>query len=356
MSDYWIDVFSAGGGPSAPSSRLGAGPIRSALDWESTRKLDAVGSFSFSMPASDPKAALVRPRNVVWCYVVVETDDPDAPSYYPQMVLGSGVIEKITTDEGPPLTIRVSGPDLLGELSERTVGEMDILEKGWTSLAPIGGVAYGSVRYLYAGSTPPNQDEALTEAFDGNDVNSTASFGFFDDAFFYIGHDARFDRIRWMLGATKNTTADTTVDNLRGQYYAQDGQWKSLTITANGTSDPTTPPNFKILAKDGDVIFDRPLDWARIATAAEDSGNWFWTRWYRANAIGNNFNLTLAEVYVYADLPTKNGLNLIMAHAPAAWGVSGFPETLSEHYVRFDGESVIAALIALTEHGGQIPQ
>jgi len=346
----WIDVFAPGGGPAEAGSKLGSGPIRSALEWECTRKLDAVGSFSFSMPASDPKAALIRPRRVVWAYDIVDVDDPDSPSYLNLMVLGAGVIEKIDTEEGPPLLIRVSGSDLLGELAGRTVGELNILEQDWASLEPVGGVSRGAVRYLYAAYST---DDELTEAFDGSTGTSTSAVTFRDDAYIYIGYDARFDAIRWNLGATVNTTAVTATDNLLGQYYNELGSWASLTVTSNGTS-AAGAPNIRILEQDGDVVFTRPTDWAR-STPTESSGNWFWTRWYRANGVGNNFDVTITEITVYADLPTKNGVNLIMAHAPAAWGVSGYPDTQSEHYVRLDGESVINALITLTEHGGQIP-
>jgi hypothetical protein len=351
MSGHWIDVFSPGGGPDVPGSKLGSGPIRAALDWESQRQLDAVGSFSFTMPASDPKAALIRPRRVVYCYTVVDVDDPAAPSYSAILPLGSGIIEKIDTEEGPPLLLRVSGSDLLGELAGRTVGQLSVLKQDWASLAPVDGVSRGAVRYLYATSST---DDELTEAFDGSTGTSTSDVTFRDDAYIYIGYDARFDAIRWNLGATVNTTAVTATDNLLGQYYNELGSWASLTVTSNGTS-AAGAPNIRILEQDGDVVFTRPTDWAR-STPTENSGNWFWTRWYRANGVGNNFDVNLTEITVYADVPTKGGVNLIMAHAPTAWGVSGYPDTQSAHYVAFDGESVINALITLTEHGGQIPQ
>ena len=352
MTSFWIDVFSPGGGPTVAGTKLGSGPIRTALDWESQRRLDAVGSFSFTMPASDPKAALLQPRRVVWAYTMVDVDDPASPSYSPQLELGSGTIERIDTEEGPPLTLRVSGPDLLGELAARTVGELDVLEQDWVSLAPVDGVPHGAVRYLYDETTPPT-DDALTQAFDGNTGTTTSAVEFRDNAYIYIGYDARYSAIRWNLGTTVNTTADTVTDNLAGQYYNVLGSWAALTITSNGT-DNGTPPAFKILAKDGDVVFTRPDDWAR-STPTENSGNWFWTRWYRSGGVGNNFNLDLTEITVYGDVPTTNGVNLIMAYAPAAWQGT-YPATQSEHYMRLDGESVVGALIALTEHGGQVPQ
>lgn len=345
---FWIDVYAAGAGPEqSPETRLGSGPIATALDWACTSVLDGVGSFSFTMPADDPKAALIQNKRCVYCYSMVSESTTLSPTY--RRFEGAGVVDKITYEVGQPTLLRVSGPDLLGELMGRTVGELAVLEQDWASLAPVSGVPHGAVRYLYATTST---DSALTEAFDGNTGTSSSAVEFRDDAYIYIGYDARYSAIRWNLGATVNTTSVTATDNLSGQYYNELGSWASLTVTSNGTT-AAGAPNIKILAQDGDVVFTRPDDWAR-STPTENSGNWFWTRWYRATGVGNNFNLDLTEITVYGGVPTTNGVNLIMAYAPTAWAGT-YPQTIATHYAKFDGESVFNALLTLAEQGGQEP-
>jgi hypothetical protein len=348
MSSYWIDVFSPGGGPTVAGTKLGSGPIRTALDWESQRRLDAVGSFSFTMPASDPKAALLQPRRVVWAYTMVDVDDPASPIYSPQLELGSGTIEKIDTQEGPPLTLRVSGPDLLGELAARTVGELAVLEQDWVSLAPVDGVYYGMVRHI----GPIVGDKSLDVAYDGStaaatDVITISDYGETDAEALYIGYDARFDKANFALGTNVNAQATT----LLIQYYSEAAGWQTITPLTNTTIATGVP-----FAQDGEITWTRPTDWARYSPSDTSDESWFWIRISRTTAVGNNISVDIKEIEVYADVPTKNGVNLIMAHAPTAWGVSGYPDTQSDHYIWLDGESVINALITLTEHGGQIPQ
>ena len=142
MATFWVDVYSPGGGPDVFGTRLGAGPILSAVEWESTAKLDAAGSFSFTMPASDPKAALLRPQRVVWCYTFVDEV---------MVECGAGIVERITTQVGTPTLLRVRGPDLLAELAQRTVGQLRVMEMAWEGLD---GEGRGSVRRV-----PLNQND-----------------------------------------------------------------------------------------------------------------------------------------------------------------------------------------------------
>lgn len=332
MAQFWIDVYEPGGGPDNPSARVGSGPILTALQWSSTSRLDAAGEIAFSMPATDPKAELVLPRRVVWCYTY--TNDGTL------ITVGAGIVDKTETRVGDPTLMMVTGRDLLAELADRTVKKLKILAQDWTGLD--GG--HGMVRFIGPG-TPEGGDEDLTEAYDGNTGTSTDDITVTDygaaDAL-YIGYDAPFDSIDFDL----NTVNSTYTATLLVQYYSRANGWQALTVT------DTTADTGKPFAQDGRISFTRPTDWARCSPSYESDESWFWVRISRVTAVGNNITFSINEIKVYADLPTTDGVNLIMAHAPTAWqGV--YPQTIDEHYLEFDGESVLSALVTLAEQGGQ---
>ena len=93
MTEIWLDVTTAAG------TAYGAGPITTATEWTQRRVLDQAGEFSFSMPATDPQAALLENRRYVHCYGVVD----DAVTE-----LGSGIIDRIDTRVEDPTMLMVS--------------------------------------------------------------------------------------------------------------------------------------------------------------------------------------------------------------------------------------------------------
>jgi hypothetical protein len=325
---FWIDVYNPGAGPSTPGSRLGTGPITAALHWRSESKLDAAGQFTFEVPANAANVTLLQVRRVVWCW---------SPTASGLVFMGAGTIERIERRVGDPVTLRVSGPDLLAELAERTVGNLRVHERGWTLLNE----GKGSVRDL------SNVDEAdLPQAYDGNFGTWTTPFWIRDDRFLYIGYDARFDIIRLTF---QSPNIEDRSASLQYQYFTEEDGWTDI---PGGVVD-TTVVGDKPFKQNGTITFNRPADWAR-STPTRASGSWFWVRIRRVPGSGNNFRIALTEAEVYADMPTHDGLAQVMAHAPTAW-VSGvtFPATVSEKYLEFDGESVLQALVTLAEHGGQ---
>jgi len=183
----------------------------------------------------------------------------------------------------------------------------------------------------------------LPEAYDGNYGTATGLFWFRDDKWLYVGHDTRYSGIAYTI-ETPNNTEVTTLDY---QYYRNDNSWASLAGVADGTIVAGRP-----YAQNGAVTFDSPTDWART-TPTQASGSWFWTRFRRTPGVGNNFQISLYEVRVYAEIPTTDGVNMIMAYAPPTWVRAGYPATEAERYLVFDGQSVLAALIALCDQGGQ---
>ena len=325
LCELWIDIEDAEG------TKLGAGPIRTAYVWMAHPRLDNAGDFTFEMPAGDPKTALLVNKRVARCSTVIDGTVTE---------LGAGIIEDIgrmvsAAQAGP--VRRVRGGDLLSELGWRSVEELRICELGWTYLD----AGKGSVRRV------PNaigtDEEDLPEAYDGNPGTATDPFEMRDNWWLYIGHDARFNQVGIDLGTTNDDEATT----LQYQYFSSEQEWRDLEGISDGTIVSGRP-----FGQDGDIAFTRPADWERVAPT-EASGEWLWIRMRRTPEVGNNFTVTLAEVEVYADVPTLDGVNLIMAYAPDTWTTTGYPPTVAAKYLEFHGESVLAALRMLAEQGGQ---
>jgi hypothetical protein len=108
----WIDVEDSAG------VKLGDGPITSAIYWENTDRLDRAGAFRFSMPASDPRAALIQPKRVVRCWGMVGSTPTEQ---------GSGIIDKVTIRlEGNVVMLEIEGDNLARELVNRSVGFLGV--------------------------------------------------------------------------------------------------------------------------------------------------------------------------------------------------------------------------------------
>ncbi len=320
MGQIWIDIEDAAG------NKQGDGPITTALGWSNEPELDLAGRFSFSMPAADPRAALVTEKRIARCWLA----DADGVRE-----VGAGVIDLIDRDmwaQGGPV-LRVSGPDLLHELAYRSVGRLMIREQRWISLKGI-----GAVRYVRT-DVPGDWDRP--QAYDDNESTYTDVIVCDAQEWLYIGCDGRFDAMR-LVFHTRNYQACA----LQYQYYRSSG-WGDLDVT-DGTEVAGVP-----FRQDGDITWTRPADWERC-TPTGASGSWFWVR-VRATA-GDTDPFKLREVYVLADFPTTDGLAQIMAYAPPGWSldtVNGYGTTAGEAYMAFNGETVLAALGALAKDRGE---
>jgi hypothetical protein len=357
LFEFSIDIENATTG-----AKFGSGPITSATNWTHTPRLDGAGEFSFTMPASDEKSRSLANKRIARCYAILNGARTE---------LGAGIIDTIQTQVGSPTMLEVSGPDIMGELATRTVGNLIICEQGWVDLSDatkgmLGwfrtGVTWTTAGTAAAsGSYVTDENIAIPLAHDGSDVTYESIYLASDKTYFpeactylYVGHDARFDRIRVLFAG-----ADFANNNhlLYAQYYNGMG-WETLTIATDGTA--VGGYTFK---QDGDITFTRPTDWTRY-TAAYGGGDWFWVRLRVARTWPDDPSWTdyfkLAEVDVYADIPTRHGVNLIMSKAPATWTGSGwvltdadvYPLTASDKYLEFNGESVLEALLTLAEQGG----
>ncbi|NLE96408.1 MAG: hypothetical protein GX596_00250, partial [Propionibacterium sp.] len=335
----WIDVTNAAG------TRYGSGPIITATNWTQAAKLDAAGEFYFSMPASDPQAALLAQRRVVHCYEAVDGVATE---------IGAGVIAKVEVSPDAPTMLRVSGPDLLAELANRTIPSLTVCEQALTYLTENvdTGQWTGSVRWI-SNRYGTTFDVDLPEAHDaivdsGGEALTLWNEGDPNIEWLYVGCDARFDYVRATISDVylETNRAETT---LIVQYFNGDG-WSNVPDLVDGTS-ALEMGHYATMRQTGNITFTRPADWTRVEPT-EQAGSWFWVRMAVSPGEATD-EFVLREAAVYADVPTQDGVNQIMAYAPDTWTRTGYPETTSAKYLELAGESVLAALRALSEQGGQ---
>lgn len=104
------------------ASDVKQGTISTVQSWSNSAKLDRAGAFSFTMPSTDPNAALVVAKRVAKCYRIVGGT---------RQLVGAGVIDSksmtIETGKRSPSLI-VSGSDLLRELTNTSVGFLEITD------------------------------------------------------------------------------------------------------------------------------------------------------------------------------------------------------------------------------------
>lgn len=330
----WIEIEEADG------TKLGV--IATARRWQHHALVDKAGTISFEMPAGDPAAALLQGRRRARCYAVINGLIEEQ---------GGGIVDQINVAPGRPSMLRMSGPDLLGELGERSVMELAIKTKAWTYLTPdpATGAALGSVRWIQAWQKDGDKrtsDTSLANAFNGVLVESGANVQLehwgTSDRWLYVGHEQRYSRVRVTLNPANLNTKTTT---LWGQYWNGSG-WATLSGLSDGTAS-----GGKTLAQDGEWVYTEPADWQRN-TPTVVAGDWFWTR-YNVGDGTETDTVKIREIEVYADVPTTDGVNQVMALAPSTWTRSGYPATSSAAYVAFDGESVLTALRTLAAQTGQ---
>jgi hypothetical protein len=107
---FWVDITNSAG------VKYGDGPIITATSWHQTARVDQAGTFSFSMPANDPRAALVSAKRYAHVYTRVNGTVTE---------VGAGIIDKVTINSASNGNmLEVSGDDLLRELTFLRVGQL----------------------------------------------------------------------------------------------------------------------------------------------------------------------------------------------------------------------------------------
>lgn len=106
--EFFIDVELANG------TKVGSGPITSALYWRHEFAMDQAGQFECAIPLADPQALNIEPERVLRCWVVIPGQGP--------VEIGSGVVDNMAhepTNRGT--VVRIKGLDEMRYLIDRSV-------------------------------------------------------------------------------------------------------------------------------------------------------------------------------------------------------------------------------------------
>jgi len=156
---FYIDIENSAG------VKYGSGPLTSAAGWEYTARMDRAGSFSFTVPATDPQAAELQRKRVVRGWALVGGVWTE---------VGAGIIDSIVRQPQADGTVRleVSGDDLIRELSYRSVKDLKLYSGGnpvTHSAAVTAVAAYAPTGWtITADASPPN--DSVYGRFNGETV------------------------------------------------------------------------------------------------------------------------------------------------------------------------------------------
>lgn len=304
MPSIWIDVEDASG------TKYGQ-PITTATNWQSTRRMDAAGTFAFTMPASDPRAALLAHKRIVRCW------EMGADGVIER---GCGIIdhvEKAIGDGKGPTMLVVSGDDLLRELVYRTVGELNLYDDTLHSATHL------SVSYA---SGDPSTPVTLPADIDLDPGPAN---------FFNIGYSQTFSKIDFTI-----TVANATQGSVIIQYYNGDG-WQTVGGVVN-----TTILSGKPFARSGYISFDTPSGWTKL------SG------YYPVRIHCNDTNpgqFRVSAINIHELMPTSDALQTVMALAPPGWSLDAAGAFATESAVYLPGSrgSVLATLGRVAAQTGE---
>lgn len=332
----------------ASNNKLGSGPITSATQWKNIPRLDKGGDFSFRMPASDPRAALIQPKRVVQCYAMVDGA---------MTLQGSGIVDQIhlSGDGANPTYLDVSGSDLSRELSYRTCGTFTIGQSGWVSPDDLHSLHISKTTGgMIDGSGAPTTDPtaagytSYANAMDGNSGTS-AVMGPFDSFHrWYIGFSLPYNEVNFTF-ATACTTAGATWDSI--QYYSNKlggvigaSGWQNLT----GVVDHTISGGI-VWGTNGFLIFTPPVDWQALDQSVWNGTQYVTVTGYWLRFQGDDVSppsATVSEIQVWSTVPTATGPNEALAFAPAGWALDGAGHSLTAMAIQAasQDETVLAAL------------
>lgn len=312
--NFWIDIEDSSG------TKYGSGPIRSATFWRTPRRMDKAGEFSFEMPAADPKAAIVQNSRIAHCWAIVDGVVTD---------MGSGRIDSkvdsIRTD-GTVMLI-VSGSDLLRELTDRSVGFLNVYnETVGTSGTYRLTIGNSGGTYTNWVPTPPG------------------GYAIASDQYLYVGYtDSKFDKVTFNL----DTDFNGVVAYMSAEYW--DGStWTAVDVVEDGTAAGNVT-----MAQDGTIELDRKVNWATTEIEPTTGLTAYWVRFQPSADLDA---ISIAGVSVTTVEPSATAYSDILAFAPAGWSadvVNGQAETTDTIYARYAGETVLSALVKLAEKTGE---
>lgn len=310
---FWIDI------EDSSETLLGRGPIQTAVRWNQTRRLNRAGSFDFTMPAVDDRAALVAAKNRAMCHTFINGSRTE---------LGGGIVDEIKTQISPngEIMLDVRGDDLLRELTYKHVGKLQI------------GITSSALAASKAIKHTPTTKINVNIIGGGGQVYATSNY-------LYIGFTKPFSAFSPVI-----STGNTNTVTLTAQYFsnneewATSGGWRSITITDG------TKPFAATLARTGTISWTQPDDWEM--TRHNDDKLY----WMRFAFSASTTAVTITNANVTGIGPTRTGPQLIKAFAPAGWTLdkdTGHDVTVKSVEWTFDGETVLAAFVKLAELTGE---
>lgn len=133
----------------------GSAPLANILNWKSTAEMDRAGQFSFAVVMDASNRALLQRLRKVRCYMFMNDQ---------YIEIGSGIIDSINMEiEDGVKVLRVSGNDMLKELTYLSVGDLELTDTLFgishaDALASI--AAYAPAGWTFTPSGTPNNDFA----------------------------------------------------------------------------------------------------------------------------------------------------------------------------------------------------
>lgn len=269
--------------------KQGPGPITTATGWTQTDRLNAAGEFSFSMPALDPRAALVRRGYFARAWQFEE------PGGWREV--GYGRIEQMAMSAGPdgaPM-LTVSGPNELGLLVDRLCVNLSLRREVQEHPAEV-----------YQWDSDPS---AYTQQWGVYDyaIGDTSTYDtlstFNADEYLVIRSTHIFHKISVVIDATSphaNTSSFTAT-------YYNGSTWAGVTIV-DGTSVGGVA--FK---QSGDITLEPPSDWTI------EPGKVLYE--LRLLSPGALTTCRVDDISIWYYEGSLTALADVMAYAPAGWSL-----------------------------------
>ena len=194
--------------------------ITNIFSWQSTHRLNRIGSARMVMPANDPLAANINIGSVLLGYETIG----GSPT-----LLGTMVVGRISKDAGPDgiANMRIEGDDVLGELTRNTVGELKVAS-GAVNQNEVANYPLGDVLAFAANN--PNSWQVT-----GNSTLSTSLFAVFSD-------NTVFDTLSQLASKTaENFRFNQILSNGDRELYWYGQAQGSLLLTAVADGNADSP-------------------------------------------------------------------------------------------------------------------
>lgn len=297
------------------TTKQGAGPITSVIDFNSSERVNEAAQWSFTMPAEDDKAAEIAIGREAYGYIW-ERDTR-------LCVFGGEILElrrQETGNGGVDLT--VSGLGKLNDLNYIYVDAYDVWDS--FSTAPL------EAMELNAGT--PADKSNMIDGDSGTWASAVMSTG---SSYLYLRHAQPF----WLLSVTVQAAASGS-GNLELQYYSRTaisgGGWNSVSGLSDGTASGGT------MKVNGVISFTTPTDWDEVN---HNGTQGYWLRLTASSAI----TASIQEIVCTTKGRNTDDINQLMTTygggmALIAAGGGYFTATANGYYGTISNTSTLGAL------------